>query len=524
MADNCPFEVTPLASTKVMRNATSYSLNYTNQDYWSLKKRMMDLIKQYFDKDFNDFTESSIGVMLIEMWAFIADTLSFKIDQLANEIFIDTVTEPINAFRLSKLVGFNPTPPLPARAMFVATLNHPFSDDLHIDAPFLIEYSSPGAGEKLMELYPADDNNNPIFDSVITIPAGQLTTSRIVGIAGKTYTEKTKGLGTPNQVVNVDNRQILFKSIRVAVDGVYWNEVDNFTNSQLKREYRVEYTSDYKAYIVFGDGRAGLMPTVGSDIFISYRVGGGSSGNAITGSIDKIIQITVTGLQSAINIQIKNYTKVEFGYDGDTINDIRRKLPVYLRMQNRCVTGLDYKYFADNFITTYNGQIGKSLAVLRNHGCAGNIIDLYVLAREGQSGLVQASDNLKNELKAEIGKYQMLTDHICIRDGEIITVDININIMINKEHSNAINSLRERAESRIGYLFLLNNWEYGQPLRDSDIIKILADLREAETIDVSFTTVSSIENNEGSINIISPKFNQFIRPDNIILHFSYKGM
>ncbi len=522
MADNCPFEITPLAHTKAIRNTNVFSLNYTNQDYWSLKARMLDLMKQHFDKDFNDFTESSIGIMLIEMWAFIADTLSFKIDQLANEIFIDTVTEPANAFRLARLVGFKPTPPLPARALFVATINHPLSTDLEIVTPLLIDYSVPGYGEKVLELYPTDHENNPVMDSPIVIPAGQLSTSRIVGIEGRTIAKNVKGTGAPNQVIEVDNRQILSKSIRVAVDGIYWTEVEYFTDSQPRREYRVEYTSNYRGFVVFGNGRSGLMPPTGSDIGVAYRIGGGIGGNIITGAIDKPVQIKAQGLQHLLTVNVKNYTKAEFGYDGDSIDDIRRKLPVYLRTQDRCVTGMDYKALADNFVTPYNGQVGKSTAVLRNHGCAGNIIDLFVLAREGQSGLVKAGENLKNELRTELEKKKMITDHVCVRDGDIVEVDIHINIVVDKEFRKSINSLRERAERRMNYLFLLNNWEYGQPLRDSDIIKNLADLKEAETIDVSFTTTHSIESGDGSTNVISPRYNEIIRPDNVILHFSYK--
>lgn len=523
MAENCPFEITPLAHSKSIRNTNVFSLNYTNQDYWSLKARMLDLIKQYFDKDFNDFTESSIGLMLIEMWAFVADTLSFKIDQLANELFIDTVTEPANAFRLARLLGFKPTPPLPARALFIATLNHPLADDFEIVTPLTISYNVPGYGEKIMELFAADHQNNPMFNQPIIVPAGQLSTSRIVGIEGRTTSMVASGSGEPNTAIEIHEKYILLRSIRVAVDGVYWNEVDNFTDSQPRKEYRIEYTSDYRAFVVFGNGRSGLMPPTGANISVYYRSGGGVGGNVITGAIDKPVQIKMPGIQYMISCNIRNYTKAEFGYDGDTIDDIRRKLPLYLRTQDRCVTGLDYKSLADNFVSPFNGQVGKSVAVLRNHGCAANIIDLYILAREGPSGLSKANANLKAELMAEIESKKMFTDNVCIRDGEIIQADIHVNIVIDKQDSKAMNSIKERAERRLNYFFSLNNWEYGQPMRDNDIIKNLSDIKEAESIDVSFTTVGSIESGDGSTTIVSPRLNQIVRPDNVILHFSHKG-
>ena len=173
MAENCLFEIKPLTYSNAIRNINVFSVNYTNQDYGSLKAKMIDLIRQNFEQDFNDFNESSIGIMLIEMWAFLADTLSFKIDQLANEIFIDTVTEPTNAFRLARLVGFKPTPPLPARTLLSGTINHALSEDLEIISPVTIEYGIPGH-RRHMECYPADKNNNPLFGQPIVIPAGQV--------------------------------------------------------------------------------------------------------------------------------------------------------------------------------------------------------------------------------------------------------------------------------------------------------------------------------------------------------------
>ena len=110
---DCPVEIKPLSQSEEGKNSLTFNLNYTNQDFWSMKTRLVDFIKERFGSSgtelpntFNDFVESSIAIMLIENWAFLADTLSFKMDQIVNEMFIDTVTEVENAFRLAKLVGF----------------------------------------------------------------------------------------------------------------------------------------------------------------------------------------------------------------------------------------------------------------------------------------------------------------------------------------------------------------------------------------------------------------------------------
>ncbi len=523
MAENCPFEITPLAYSKPIKNTSIYSLSYVNQDFNSLKSRMLELMQQNFDKDFNDFTESSLAIMLVEMWAFMADQLSFKIDQLANEVFVDTVTELHNAFRLAKFLGYKPTPPLPARAMFVITLNNTLSQDLEIKTPLIISYPSPEGHDKTIELYQADMSNNPIINGNILIPVGAVSVRNVIGIEGKTVRTDLEGTGMPNQVIRLEGSSVLMNSVQVVVDGSPWELVESFTDSQPRREYRVEYTPDYAAFVYFGNNKSGLIPPKKSRIQIRYRVGGGDSGNIVTGAIDKSIPVTIPGLPYAITANIKNYTKAEFGYDGDKIEDIRRKIPLYLRTQNRAVTGTDYKYLSDSFATSYNGAVGKSTAVLRNHGCAGNIVDIYILAREGRGGLTKANTNLKQELTIELGKKKMFTDHVCLRDGEIVATDVFIEIVIDRFQKQYESNIRERIERRIEEFFALANWEFGQVLKDSDIIKTLADVREVDQFEVTFTTVNSLESGKGSTRIVEPKYYEIVRPDNIHVSFSYKS-
>jgi hypothetical protein len=109
-----------------------------------------------------------------------------------------------------------------------------------------------------------------------------------------------------------------------------------------------------------------LLPSAGSKILVTYREGGGTVGNIVTGFVQTQTVVNVPGLEFSIPVNFRNYTKGEFGYDGDTLEDIRRKMPSWMRTQQRAVTGLDYKTLTDQFATPFNGQVGKSTAVLRN--------------------------------------------------------------------------------------------------------------------------------------------------------------
>ena len=54
---------------------------YTNRDFLSIKKDLISYAKEYFGDSYKDFNETSPGMMLLEMTAYVGDSLSFYIDQ-----------------------------------------------------------------------------------------------------------------------------------------------------------------------------------------------------------------------------------------------------------------------------------------------------------------------------------------------------------------------------------------------------------------------------------------------------------
>lgn len=514
---NCPFDVTPYDTSGLVKTPNLISLNYTNQDFWSMKARLIDFIQQQFAATFNDFVESDLAVMLIENWAYIADTLSFKLDQIANEIFIDTVSEVDNAFRLAMLVGFKPQAPIGATSLWSASISNVLETDLFIDTPVAVPITTE-QGQKTIELFAADSNNQPIFNQPIIISAGHFLSTAIVGVEGVTRTQLAQGNGNINQFVTLTAGPVIFNSVTVKVDGVTWSQVDYFTDSQPRPEFRVEYDPNYNAFVMFGNNRAGLIPSNGSNINITYRVGGGVSGNIVTGAVQTQQNFIVPGFDFRVPVTFTNYTKGDFGYSGDGINDIKRKLPQWLRTQNRVVSGDDIEIFAGQFATEFNGQVGKARATLRNYGCAANVVDLYILALTGTDDLETATNGLKTDLQDAFVNQKMLTDFICIKDGVVIEVDVNVDVTLDKFYRKFEDQLTNQINSRLNTFFSLNNWDYGQILKAADLIKSLSDLNQVSSFDVNFQTTDP--NNSGQV--VTPKFYEIIRPSSVTLSFVYE--
>lgn len=510
-------ELTPYTLSTGLNVNSLGAVDYTNQDYFSIKTRVRDLIKEKFPNDFNDFIESSLGIMLVEVLIFLTDLQNFKIDQVFNEMYTDTVTEIENLIRYARSLGFQPTPPLSARAGFSATIASVLTEDLVIPAGTTINVIA--SGQQInFELYPAGVDNNPTFNEDIVIPAGSITNTSIIGIEGQSVTQVGLGTGEVGQTVLLSRSPVLYDSVAVSVNGVLWNKVDYFSDDQPRKEFMVEFDSSYNATVVFGNNRAGQIPTASSQINVFYRIGGGTRGNIISGYVEEQRNIQSTGFDFSIPVTFRNYTRGEFGYNGDGIEDIRNKLPLFVRTQNRAVSGEDYKILAELFTTAYHGQVGKARAALRNSGGAGNIVDLYILARDGQFGLSLASDELKADLVDSLEPKKMITHFLCVKDGQILSVDINVDLIVDKMFRKNKDEIATKARNKVIEFFALSRWDYGQTLRDIDLIKYLSDIKEANKIDVSFATIDP--NNSGAI--VTTAFDEIIRPDTIEISFIFE--
>src|ERR1035437_10134550 len=79
---------------------------YINKDFDGIKQDLVNLLKTQYPDQFQDFNSISIGMSLIELLAYVSDSLNFSADKKFNELFLDTVTESTSVFRLAKTFGY----------------------------------------------------------------------------------------------------------------------------------------------------------------------------------------------------------------------------------------------------------------------------------------------------------------------------------------------------------------------------------------------------------------------------------
>jgi len=87
---------------------TFQSADFTSYDFETLRKTMIDYLRTNYPEDFNDFTDSSEYIALIDLIAFMGQSIAFRSDLNARENFIDTAQRQDSVFKLSRLVGYSP--------------------------------------------------------------------------------------------------------------------------------------------------------------------------------------------------------------------------------------------------------------------------------------------------------------------------------------------------------------------------------------------------------------------------------
>ena len=92
------------------------NINYINKDFGALKNTLIEYAKSYFPTTYKDFNETSPGMMLIEMSAYVGDVLSFYIDQQYREMLLPLAEERRNVNNIAKMLGYKIKPIIPAYA------------------------------------------------------------------------------------------------------------------------------------------------------------------------------------------------------------------------------------------------------------------------------------------------------------------------------------------------------------------------------------------------------------------------
>jgi len=264
--------------------------------------------------------------------------------------------------------------------------------------------------------------------------------------------------------------------------------VGNFfsTNDYLTTAYdpaNFLYTSTY-----------GIAPS-NTTLRVRYLTGGGVTANAASNTINRIVNSNDISfkfenppepLYSDIlgSVAVTNPFGATGGQDGDTPDELKFNSLGTFGTQLRTVTQDDYIVRALSIPSQY-GSLAKVYAEperLENllPGESLSSINLYVLAYDNDKKLKNATTSLKNNLKVYLSQHRIVNDSIKIRDGFIINIGVDFDIVVLPNYNN--NDVLFKCITAVKDYFNIDKWQINEPIILKDIYILLDKIDGVQTV------------------------------------------
>jgi hypothetical protein len=88
--------------------ANNINISYLNKNFDDFRSTLLNYAQTYFPTSYNDYSSTSIGLMFIEMAAYIGDNLSFYLDTQFQENLLAFAKEQDNLINIAYTLGYRP--------------------------------------------------------------------------------------------------------------------------------------------------------------------------------------------------------------------------------------------------------------------------------------------------------------------------------------------------------------------------------------------------------------------------------
>jgi hypothetical protein len=439
------------------------AIDYTDKDFESLRNAMLDLAV-YRLPEWTDRSPGDVGMLLVDLFAYMGDVISYYQDRIASESFLDTAVERRSVMSLLRLIGYELAPPAAASAELTLTFRPASAGQPNtVTIPRWARFAStPGDSLPAQEfVYLGTDRQVSIVAPAgggapvlagLPVRHGTLVKEELVG----------SSTGEPNQTFKLGRSPVILETLVVEVNEggagyVTWDRRGNLlyhaepggaivTSRPDARDYYVQFDENGAASVVFGDGQYGHPPGPGTNnIRATYISGGGSAGNMPAGAIvDAKTQIA--GLAS-----VTNPLPASGGSDAEPTERAVRFGPLAFRAGDRAVTLNDY--------VTIAMQAG-GIAKVRARTTGWNRVYLHVVP-EGNA-VTPPTDDLKKRIVDYFETRRMVGTAVYVEGAQSVPVDVAVDIIV--EHNFQARVVQDQVRGAIAGLLAFSAVDFGWTL------------------------------------------------------------
>ena len=274
----------------------------------------------------------------------------------------------------------------------------------------------------------------------------------------------------------------------------------------------------------------GIAPS-NTTLTIKYLTGGGVAANVPANSFSTITgTITVPDAsndpETIRSVVAQNPASATGGSDGDTVEEIKQNSLAAFGTQLRSVTQDDYLVRAMSLPSQF-GSLAKIYAEperLENllPGESLSSINLYVLAYDSSKKLKNATSSLKNNLKTYLSQYRIVNDSIKIRDGFVINISVDFDIIVLPNYNN--NDVLFKCITAVKDYFNIDKWQINEPIILKDVYVMLDKIDGVQTVkNVSVTNKTGGDYSIYAYDVIGANRDNIIYPsvDPMIFEVKY---
>ena len=246
-----------MARTSTKKNMVK-QVNYLNKDFSDFRDNLIEFAKVYFPNTYNDFNESSPGMMFIEMAAYVGDVLSYYIDAQFRESLLAYAEEKRNVYNIAQSFGYKPNVTSPSSVVLdvfqtVPALNEKPDERyaLNVKAGTQVISTSTGTTFRTLEdvNFKFSSSYEPrditIFESEDNIPTKYLLKKKVKAESGNIVEETfTFGAAEKYGQIKLSNPKVIEIISCTDSDGNTWSEVDSLARDTVFTDIENNATND----------------------------------------------------------------------------------------------------------------------------------------------------------------------------------------------------------------------------------------------------------------------------------------
>ena len=408
-----------------------------------------------------DVSEGNILIIILSLFAGIAEMLHFYIDNMARESFISTARRYDSVAAIGDLVDYKP------RAANAATVDVVLTRQLD------------GAQTQVNKVIPhgtifKDTAGNTWMVTEDTVWGSNLTKVKVPCIQHKLCTTDAVNGTQTSKDGNIiylsgsnDGEQIEQGTLSLVLGNEAWTEVDTFAYSKpTDKHFRLIYHSGY--YLQFGDGKFGRVMPKNQTISLSYYLTKGSKGNVDANALTIVPDVVAT---MGKDVKASNPYATADGMDVEGIELLRTHIGIHSKTIGVAITKQDFVDLA---------KLVPGVKDAAVEYICGRKLDLYISPgnsdSNGNTGI--ASSALCTKVLNYLKEHSPLTTWINVYAAGI--AQINLELEVTGKPSFSSNEIRSSILKTLYEAYSYAKAQIGGKVRISDIYAMVDNLPEVD--------------------------------------------